>query len=359
MAEESRNRICMSCMQPVPEGAQSCPVCGYDGTQQNPAGLLPIGTRLDKGSFIVGRILRIGTRSVDYAGYDVDALSACCIREYLPSGNCVREKGETRLNPVPAAAGAYRRGLSAFVENSRKLTGIQEDTALPVQRTCFTGNGTAYSITDLFDGMTLTELLKRNGGTLTWEQTSRILFPVMKGLELLHQWGTVHGGVCPDNILINLNGDVRLTGFGAEKGADASELAGYVAPEVYDKKEISPATDVYSLGAVYYRCLTGSAPQDAADRKDYDAVDSVPEDIPSAVRGCLELDPAARPVSVAEFMRKAGLEYPEPVLRKEETAGEERRQAEIKKARMRWLLYLGICLGAVALLTLILILLLK
>ena len=163
MSENNKGSICMSCMRPVPDGAECCPSCGYDGTQQNPAGLLPIGARLDRGSYIVGRITRIGKGSVVYAGYAVEYYATCWIREYFPSGNCVREKGETRLNPTASAVETYRSGLAAFAETCRKLSGVPEGTALPRHLGCFTENGTAYSVTDQFEGMTLRELPKAFG----------------------------------------------------------------------------------------------------------------------------------------------------------------------------------------------------
>ena len=64
----SEKKRCMCCMEPVPEDAASCPHCGYNGSQQNADGALPIGTRLNKGRFLVGRIDAVQADCVEYAG---------------------------------------------------------------------------------------------------------------------------------------------------------------------------------------------------------------------------------------------------------------------------------------------------
>ncbi len=363
MSENKKGSICMSCMRPVPEGAECCPSCGYDGTQQNPVGLLPIGARLDRGSYIVGRITRIGKSSVVYAGYAVEDYAPCWIREYFPSGNCVREKGETRLNPTASAVEIYRSGLAAFAETCRKLSGVPEGTALPRHLGCFTENGTAYSVTDQFEGMTLRELLKRNGGTLTAEQTAKVMGPVLAALEALGELGLVHGGVCPDNIRINLNGDVRLNGFGSGEGAKAEDLAGYAAPEVYAGKEIGTAADVYGAGAVFYRCLSGAEPQDAEERKKEDGLVRLTgtleeERLLSAVWKCLKMEVSQRPQSIREFAEAAGLEIPAP-MRKEPgnmAVGKGKRD---RTFRRKLLITLGLSLLGVAVLAGLLFLLLN
>ncbi len=363
MSENNKGSICMSCMRPVPDGAECCPSCGYDGTQQNPAGLLPIGARLDRGSYIIGRITRIGRNSVVYAGYAVEDYAPCWIREYFPSGNCVREKGETRLNPTATAVETFRTGLASFAETCRKLSEIPEGTALPRQLGCFAENGTAYSVTDRFDGMTLRELLKRNGGTLTAEQTGKVMGPVLAALQALRERGLVHGGVCPDNIRINLNGDVRLNGFGSGEGAKAEDLAGYAAPEVYAGKEIGTAADVYGAGAVFYRCLTGTEPQDAEERVKEDGLIRLTgtleeEKLFSAVGNCLELDASRRPQSIREFAEAAGLDIPAPMEKK---AGKEapREEKESGRFRRKLLITLGLSLLGVAVLAALLFLLLN
>ncbi|MBQ4240589.1 MAG: hypothetical protein II672_05730, partial [Oscillospiraceae bacterium] len=67
----SDRKLCMCCMSPVPSGALACPSCGYNGSQQNPEGLLPIGSRIGKGKYLIGRAEEIHTECVDYIGFDV------------------------------------------------------------------------------------------------------------------------------------------------------------------------------------------------------------------------------------------------------------------------------------------------
>lgn len=83
-----------------------------------------------------------------------------------------------------------------------------------------------------------------------------MLQPVMEGVALLHKAGLIHRGICPDNILLPIDGAARLTGYGTLALRTAgSELKsqlypGYAAPEQYSAAEFSGRyTDVYALAA--------------------------------------------------------------------------------------------------------------
>ncbi len=89
----------------------------------------------------------------------------------------------------------------------------------------------------------------------------------MEGVALLHKAGLIHRGICPDNILLPIDGAARLTGYGTLALRTAgSELKsqlypGYAAPEQYSAAEFSGRyTDVYALAAVCYRMVTGQTP---------------------------------------------------------------------------------------------------
>ena len=346
---EAKELFCMSCMHPVPAGARCCPNCGYDGTQQNPEGLLPIGTRLDKGGYIVGRVTKVSPYSADYVGYDVKRLRSCSVREFLPAGGAVRRSGETRLQPVKGATDKYKRGLASFLGTYQRLADVEPGSALPGEFGCFMENGTAYCVTELFDGMTLKELLKRNGGTLTPAQTQMVLQPVMKALEILHSNGLVHGGICPDNILINTNGDVRITGLSADEDAGSQGLVGYVAPEAYSGQNLGAEADVYSLAAVFYRCVTGSVPQDSDQRRSMDNLSAPGEDegvnaeLSAALTSALMMGPALRTRSVEEFAARAEQALAEPAPEEEKEPEPPAEEKARQKRKNRWLFITVIC----------------
>ena len=103
----------------------------------------------------------------------------------------------------------------------------------------------------------------------------------MEGVALLHKAGLIHRGICPDNILLPIDGAARLTGYGTLALRTAgSELKsqlypGYAAPEQYSAAEFSGRyTDVYALAAVTYRLVTGQVPVAAPQRKVRDSMEN-------------------------------------------------------------------------------------
>ena len=307
MAEKKR---CLYCMHPVPDGVSSCPTCGYDGTQKNPDGALPVGTRLNNKRFLVGRVEEVLADCVKYAGYDLTKLERCVVMEYLPAGAAVRSSGDLYLQATPDASKKYKDGLAKFIQFYANFEHAPENTALPRYIDSFIQNGTGYVVFAAFEGMTLRDLLKVNGGTLSAEQTQIVLEPVLKGLIWLQRKNVVHGSISPDNILINRNGDVCLAGFSTDPYAPSNGLNGYISPEAENGKKLSLSSDVYSIGAIFYRCMIGTVPQDAKQRTDYDTLatpkelnPSIPWDVSNAVWHAMLVDPEKRIETVAEFAK--------------------------------------------------------
>ena len=304
----SEKKRCMCCMEPVPEDAASCPHCGYNGSQQNADGALPIGTRLNKGRFLVGRIEAVQADCVEYAGYDVKGMERCVVMEYLPAGGAVRAPGELLLQAAQDATKRYKDGLAKFIQFYAKFDHAPKDAAIPHFIDSFVQNGTGYVVFSKFEGMTLRELLKFNGGVLSAEQAQIVLAPVLRGLEFLQEQGVIHGSISPDNILINKNGDVCLSGFSTDPYAPANGTNGYVSPEAENGKKLTLASDVYSMGAVFYRAMVGTVPQDARQRANYDTLatpreldDSIPWEVSNAVWHAMLVDPEKRIGTIAEF----------------------------------------------------------
>ena len=138
----------------------------------------------------------------------------------------------------------------------------------------------------------------------------------MEGVALLHKSGLIHRGICPDNILLPIDGTAMLTGYGTlALRTGGSELksqlyAGYAAPEQYSAAEFSGRyTDVYALAAVTYRLVTGQTPVSAPQRQVRDSMESahsleasVPTYFSQVISCAMRLDPAKRMQTVPELM---------------------------------------------------------
>jgi serine/threonine protein kinase len=122
-------------------------------------------------------------------------------------------------------------------------------------------------------GRTLEMLLDKGiEGKMTWQVKTRIIKGVAAGLAHAHRRGVVHRDVRPRNILVAPNA-VKLANFEIAFIPDAPNLSiaqsvrghfdpRYVAPAVWqDPRDVAPASDVYSLGLVFYQLITGQPPR--------------------------------------------------------------------------------------------------
>ena len=177
-------------------------------------------------------------------------------------------------------------------------------------------NNTVYGVEESEKGMTLTHYLSLKSRPLTPAEARTLLQPVMEGVALLHKSGLIHRGICPDNILLPIDGAAMLTGYGTlALRTGGSELksqlyAGYAAPEQYSAAEFSGRyTDVYALAAVTYRLVTGQTPVSAPQRRVPDSLESahslepgVPTYFSQVISCAMRLDPAKRMQTVPELM---------------------------------------------------------
>ncbi len=97
-----------------------------------------------------------------------------------------------------------------------------------------------------------------------------IAMQVALALSQIHALGIVHRDVKPDNLMLRANGSVALIDFGVAKHmrqdleqTQHGEIVGspyYMSPEQADSRPVSPASDIYCLGAIFYEMVTGKRP---------------------------------------------------------------------------------------------------
>ena len=143
-------------------------------------------------------------------------------------------------------------------------------------------------------------------------------------LQAAHANGTIHRDVKPGNLIVKPNGAVVLVDFGVARSNAVTSMTGvnsivgtalYMAPEQVAKGRVTPATDIYALGAVAYHCLAGRPPFDGdnalqvALRHLEDEPDPLPDDVPPPVRAligrAMAKDPADRYESAADLAEAA------------------------------------------------------
>jgi serine/threonine protein kinase len=189
-------------------------------------------------------------------------------------------------------------------------------------------DGRPYIVMELVEGKTLAER-----GRMPPEDARALAVQAARGLAHAHDAGLIHRDIKPGNLLVRVDGTLKIADFGIARAAEMTALtqagtvlgtAAYLAPEQALGEQVTPASDVYSLGAVLYELLTGRPPfefdslADLAEQQRAMAITPVRELAPQVPRGleglvmrCLARNPAYRP-SAAELVEELEPSAPEP-----------------------------------------------
>ena len=232
---------------------------------------LPAGTRLQ--NYRLVRVLGVGGFGVTYLAEHVTLGQKAAIKEYLPNEFAVRD-GATVHAKSEADQADFEWGLQRFLDEAKTLARFEHRNVVRV-RDYFEANRTAYIVMDYEEGEPLDKLLESHG-TLTEAQLRRVLLPIVEGLKEVHAAGFLHRDIKPSNVFVRRSDESPvLLDFGAarqalgrkSKSLTAVASAGFSPPEQYESEgEQGPWTDVYSLSALCYRAITGTAPVEAPRR---------------------------------------------------------------------------------------------
>jgi eukaryotic-like serine/threonine-protein kinase len=128
-------------------------------------------------------------------------------------------------------------------------------------------DGRQFIVFEYVDGENLKDLSAR--GPLDPHEAIRLTLQVARALSFAHDRGLVHRDVKPQNVLLNDDGQAKVTDFGIARSLDVHGVtqtgtvlgtSDYIAPEQARGQKVDPKTDIYSLGAVLYELLTGEVP---------------------------------------------------------------------------------------------------
>jgi serine/threonine protein kinase len=180
----------------------------------------------------------------------------------------------------------------------------------------------AYLVMAYVEGEPLSVRVKQ--GPMSVVETMSIVAQAAEALHAAHEAGTVHRDVKPGNLIVRPTGAVVLVDFGVARSAQVTSVTAanaivgtalYMAPEQVAKGNVSPATDIYALGAVAYHCIAGHPPFDGdnalqvALRHLEDEPDPLPDHVPPAVKELIARAMAKQPgdrfQTAAEFAEAA------------------------------------------------------
>ncbi len=155
-----------------------------------------------------------------------------------------------------------------FMREAQAVAAINHDNVIAIYQVA--EDRVPFLTMPLLEGETLAERLRRSQ-PLPVDQVLEIAHQMAVGLDAAHQRGVVHRDIKPTNIWLEQDSDrVKLLDFGLARPADGNSelttpgtIAGtplYMAPEQIDARQVDARADLYSLGCVLYRMLTGTTP---------------------------------------------------------------------------------------------------
>ncbi len=311
-------------MTPVHELAAVRPV------QSTPGHALPIGSRLRE--YEIKALIGEGTCSIVYLGWDHALQRKVAIKEYMPAAMAGRFQGSTSVVVASERhVEIVNAGMRSFLNEARVLARFDHPSLVKIYR-FWEENGTAYTAMPYYEGPTLRDALAELGHVPSEAELRAWLKPILNAVTLLHEGGTWHQNIAPDEILLTPFGPVLLGFAGAAHAIEAFNHTpaaalkpGYAAIEQYGSEAATtrgPWTDLYALAAVVYAAITGSDPPPAADRLTEDrlrpltliAAGLYSERFLAAIDAALAVQPRRRPADHAEFRALMGdIDAPEAV----------------------------------------------
>ncbi len=129
-------------------------------------------------------------------------------------------------------------------------------------------DGKYYVVTEHIQGARTLAAYCRPDNLLRVDDVVEIIYKCAKALHYAHGRGVIHRDIKPSNVMLTIDNDVRIIDFGIAivSDSDVSRIEGiagspsYMSPEQVQSEELTPRSDLYSLGAVMYELLTGFRP---------------------------------------------------------------------------------------------------
>lgn len=317
----------MATLQPV---ERYCPRCGAPLGGFGPEGLcgrclLNSGLAMESGELAAGAIAFVPP---DFGDYEI-------IREIARGGmGVVLEARQISLNR-PVALKIIRAGelagpieLRRFREEAQTAASLQHPNIVAIHEVGEHDGLPFYSM-DYVAGKNLAQFVRDN--PLPALRAAAYLMAIAAAVQHAHSRGVLHRDLKPSNVLIDANDQPRVTDFGLAKhlASDASltltgQIIGspsFMPPEQAsgNRKDVGPASDIYSLGALLYHLLTARPPfvaesvpatlRLAAESEPASPrllIPSVPQDLETICLKCLQKEPSRRYVTAQELADDLG-----------------------------------------------------
>ena len=236
------------------------------------------GSTLQGGRYRIERVLGQGGFGITYLAVQSGLEMKVAIKEFFMKELCNRDGSTSHVTlGTEGSRETVERFREKFLKEARNIARLNHPHIVRIHD-IFEENGTAYYVMEYAEGGSLADLLKRKGCLSEPDATCYIL-QVAEALAYIHAENMNHLDVKPANILLNDRNEAVLIDFGLSKQYDALTggqtsttpvgiSEGYAPMEQYKQggvSEFSPETDIYALGATFFKLLTGKTPPSASD----------------------------------------------------------------------------------------------
>lgn len=225
------------------------------------------------------------------------------------------------LSPSLAQDAANRQKFHREERSMRQVGGGHTVGVISSGTEYVAGQMVMYIVLEYVHGCTLSQLL-RTRRALSLGEALEVLLPVVDALSEVHANRYLHGDIKPGNILLDANGQVKLTDFGLSRRDDQVDSGApmgtpaYVAPEVLDPQvKVGAQADIFALGVMMYRMLAGRLPFVGLENDQQvlyhntniempplgDIAPGIDRDVAGIIAWCTRKQPQARPEDATEL----------------------------------------------------------
>ena len=279
---------------------------------------LPTNTLLQGGKYRIEKVLGQGGFGITYLGIQVALNRKVAIKEFFMKEYCNRDSETSHVSvPSEGSKELVNKFRKKFIKEAQTIAALNHPHIIRIYDV-FEENGTAYYVMEYWDNGSLTDHVKKQG-KLSEAEALKYIRQVADALGYIHERKMNHLDVKPSNILLDEKKNAVLIDFGLskqydEQGGQTSSTPvgishGYAPMEQYNAGGVGtffPATDIYSLGATFYKLLTGITPPQANEVFN-DGLPAMPSGISvfivQSITEAMRPGRKERPQSICDFLK--------------------------------------------------------
>ena len=173
-----------------------------------------------------------------------------------------REVAVKRLHPHLAKVAEHR---ARFEREARAVARLDHPGIVKIYDFSSPESDDAFIVMELIDGQSLAALLER-AGPLPPELAAVLIAETLDALELAHQHQIIHRDIKPENVMVRQDASVVILDFGLANLLDQARITrtgallgspAFMAPELMEGRRADIASDLFAIGATFYRLITG------------------------------------------------------------------------------------------------------